>query len=24
VDRNRDFTFLNLKWAIAREPRLGR
>jgi hypothetical protein len=24
LDRNRDFTFLNVKWAIAREPRLGR
>jgi hypothetical protein len=24
LDSNRDFTFLNLKWAIAREPRLGR
>lgn len=24
VDSNRDFTFLNLKWAIAREPQLGR
>jgi hypothetical protein len=24
LDGNRDFTFLNLKWAIAREPRLGR
>jgi hypothetical protein len=24
LDRNRDFTFLNLKWAIARAPQLGR
>ena len=24
LDSTRDFTFLNLKWAIAREPRLGR
>ena len=24
LDSNRDFTFLNLQWAIAREPRLGR
>jgi hypothetical protein len=24
LDSTRDFTFLNLKWAIAREPQLGR